>query len=221
MTNERKPIAVVVMSGGADSAVAAALVRDMGYDLAFLHFNYGQITEQKESECVTALEQHFNPVVTRRIDISAAMIKGDSALFTGTSREDGKHDKDEYVYFRNSILGAFAVAWAEALGAKAVVFGSTGEDHICPDNNPTYWAAFQKVVELGTLRTKGIKIITPLTSSNKADVVRLGIENGVPFDKTWSCHNRTDLACGECSNCRSRRTAFTANNLVDPIPYAN
>lgn len=220
MTTE-KPIAVCVMSGGIDSAVAAAMVAEQDYRLAFLHFNYGQVTESKEVGCVEKLSEHFRPVVTKRIDLSRMMIRGESALFTGTSREEGERAKDEYVYFRNTILAAFAVAWAEEMKAGAVVFGSTGEDHICPDNSPEFWQAFQGVVAIGTMLKKDIKIVTPLTSKNKAEVVAEGLRLGVPMESTWSCHNRIDLACGECSNCRSRLGAFEFLNKSDPIPYAN
>lgn len=220
MQSNEKPLAVIVMSGGMDSAVAGAIVQERGFDLAFLHFNYGQVTEPKEAWCVHRLSDHFHPIANKGIDLSEAMIKGDSALFTGKSREDGVHDKDEYVYFRNTILGSFAVAWAEVLKAKAVVFGSTGEDHICPDNSPEFWAAFQRVIGMGTMRHKDITIITPLTDTDKAGVLKRGLRLDVPMEYTWSCHNRIDLACGECSNCRARLGAFSRLNLKDPISYA-
>ena len=219
MKSSENPLAVVVMSGGMDSAVAGAIVQESGFDLAFLHFNYGQITEPKELWCVDQLSNHFHPVASKRIDLSEAMIRGDSALFNGKSREDGVHDKDEYVYFRNTILGSFAVAWAEVLKAKAVVFGSTGEDHICPDNSPEFWAAFQKIIGLGTMKHKDIAIITPLTDTNKTGVLNRGLQLKVPLEYTWSCHNRIDIACGECSNCRARLGAFKQHGMSDLIPY--
>lgn len=219
MTENKLPIAVCVMSGGMDSAVAAGIVQKQGYDLAFLHFNYGQITEPKEVECVDRLSTHFHPVATKRIDLSNAMIRGSSALFTGGSKEDGIHDKDEYVYFRNTILASFAVALAEEMKAKAIVFGSTGEDHICPDNSPEFWEGFQRLIALGTMRHKDITVLTPLTDTDKAGVLERGLKLGVPMKDTWSCHNRVDLACGECSNCRARLGAFESKGMTDPIPY--
>ncbi|MFZ0758972.1 MAG: 7-cyano-7-deazaguanine synthase, partial [Candidatus Sulfotelmatobacter sp.] len=88
-----------------------------------------------------------------------------------------------------------------------------------PDCRPAYYEAFHRVIELGT-KEGNIEIVTPLIAMRKAEIVRLGLELGAPFDLTWSCYSRQDLACGVCDSCRLRLRAFAAAGATDPIPYA-
>ena len=127
---------------------------------------------------------------------------------------------NEYVPNRNAILETQAIAYAEYLKAGVVCVGSTGEDNICPDNSPKFINTMQQLINEGTLLKPAIQIVAPLILTDKRGVVAEGIRLGVPFELTWSCHNRTNLACGSCSNCKSRLEAFRLNGVKDPIKYA-
>jgi glycine cleavage system T protein/queuosine biosynthesis protein QueC len=210
--------AVCLVSGGLDSAVAAALAAKEGYDLYFLVGDYGQVTNTKEVACARALAGHFQARQIRVIDLGWLRDMGGSGLTSPKIYLSPENADLEYVPFRNTILLAAAVAWAEVIGAEAVFIGSTGPPWHTPDNSPEYFQAFQEVVRIGT-KKKDIMIRAPFCQSKKRDVVQTGINLGVPFHLTWSCHNYEDIACGDCSNCRDRLHAFQELGIEDPIPY--
>ena len=125
-----------------------------------------------------------------------------------------------YVPFRNAHFLAVAVSWAEALGAEKVYIGAVEPDSSgYPDCRPAYYKAFNEVIQAGTKEGR-IEIVTPLIAMRKAEIVRLGLELGAPFDLTWSCYSREDRACGVCDSCVLRLRAFQAAGVADPIPYA-
>lgn len=208
--------AVCTVSGGLDSAVATALMARAGFKLHFIFFDWGQKTYKKELECVHALSKHFG--TSLRI-VEVPLLKSLSGISL-TQRETLTTAVNEYVPNRNAILESQAIAYAEYLRAGAVCIGSTGGDHICPDNSPQFVEAMQHLVDEGTLLKPSIQIIAPLIHIDKVGAVKLGLELGVPFSLTWSCHNYSDVACGKCSNCESRLEAFQRNRIVDPINYA-
>jgi 7-cyano-7-deazaguanine synthase len=124
-----------------------------------------------------------------------------------------------YVPFRNAHFLAAAVSWAEVLGADEIYIGAVQQDSSgYPDCRPEFYAAYNEAVHRGTKEGR-IRIETPLIGRRKADIVRLGLELGAPFDLTWSCYSREDRACGTCDSCVLRRKAFTAAGARDPIPY--
>jgi 7-cyano-7-deazaguanine synthase len=126
-----------------------------------------------------------------------------------------------YVPFRNAHFLAVAVSWAEVLGAEKVYIGAVEPDSSgYPDCRPAYYKAFNQVVKTGT-KHGDIEIVTPLIAMRKNEIVRLGLELGVPFDLTWSCYSREDQACGICDSCALRLRAFEAAGVPDPIPYAD
>ena len=113
-----------------------------------------------------------------------------------------------------------AVSWAEVLGAEKVYIGAVEPDSSgYPDCRPAYYKAFNEVIKAGT-KDGRIEIVTPLIAMRKAEIVRLGLELGAPFDLTWSCYSREDRACGVCDSCVLRLRAFEAAGVEDPIPYA-
>ena len=125
-----------------------------------------------------------------------------------------------YVPFRNAHFLAVAVSWAEVLGAAKVYIGAVEQDSSgYPDCRPAYYQAFNEVVKTGTKEGR-IEVVTPLIAMRKAEIVRLGLELGAPFDLTWSCYSREDSACGSCDSCVLRLRAFEAAGVKDPIPYA-
>lgn len=209
--------AVCTVSGGLDSAVSAALMKEAGFELHFIFFNWGQKTLAKELTCANALAQHYGADI-RIVDVPILQSLPGISL---TEAETLTLPINEYVPNRNAILESQAVAYAEFLRAGAVCIGSTGGDHICPDNSPEFVAIMQSLVEQGTMLKPPIKMIAPLMSTDKIGAVKLGTEINVPFELTWSCHNNTDKACGQCSNCESRIEAFRLNKMKDPIEYVD
>ena len=220
----RKSRAVVLLSGGMDSCVCAALaVRD--HDAAAVHISYGQRTEKRERRSFLA--------VCQRLGIQDKLVIRNEALHTigGSALTDeniavppseglGPNIPVTYVPFRNAHFLAVAVSWAEVLGAKKVYIGAVEPDSSgYPDCRPAYYRAFNEVVKMGT-KEGDIEIVTPLIAMRKNEIVRLGLELGAPFDLTWSCYSRQDEACGICDSCVLRRRAFETAGMQDPVPYA-
>jgi 7-cyano-7-deazaguanine synthase len=218
-----KPRAVVLLSGGMDSCVCAALaVRD--YDAAAVHVSYGQRTEARERQSFESICSRLgiNPRLAVRNDALRAI--GGSALTDEQialpqSHEIGQDIPVTYVPFRNAHFLSAAVSWAEVIGAEKVYIGAVEQDSSgYPDCRPAYYEAFNQVIKTGT-KDGRIEIVTPLIGMRKAEIVQLGLELGAPFDLTWSCYGQQDLACGVCDSCVLRLRAFAAAGVQDPIPY--
>jgi 7-cyano-7-deazaguanine synthase len=220
--------AVVLLSGGMDSCVCAALAaRD--YAAAALHISYGQRTEARERESFLAICQRLNIHDTLLVRNEALRAIGGSALTdeniaipTGdpAAYTPGHDIPVTYVPFRNAHFLAAAVSWAEVLGAEKVYIGAVEQDSSgYPDCRPAYYEAFNQVIKAGT-KEGTIEITTPLIHLRKAEIVRVGLELGAPFDLTWSCYRRQDQACRVCDSCVLRLRAFAAAGVADPIQYA-
>lgn len=207
--------AVCTVSGGLDSAVAAALVISLGFEPNFIFFDWGQKTLKREEVCAKSLAKHFN---ARLMTTEVPLLKSLPGISLSQA-ETQTTAIDEYVPNRNAILEALAIAYAEFLRAGLLCIGSTGGDHICPDNSPAFVQAMQHLIDQGTMLKPSIKIVAPLMNTDKTGAVRLGIELGVPFELTWSCHNNNEHACGRCSNCEARIEAFKNVGVIDPISY--
>jgi 7-cyano-7-deazaguanine synthase len=144
----------------------------------------------------------------------------DANIAVPESQEVGTGVPVTYVPFRNAHFLAVAVSWAEVLGAEKIYIGAVEPDSSgYPDCRPAYYRAFNEVVKTGT-KEGAIEIVTPLIAMRKADIVRLGLEVGAPFDLTWSCYQREDRACGVCDSCVLRLRAFREAGADDPLPYA-
>ena len=217
-------LAVVCVSGGMDSAVTAAIAaRD--HRLAFLHANYGQRTEAKELACFRALAEHFAAERSLVVDFSdLRQIGGSSLTDASIAVREGEPVEgvvpSSYVPFRNAHLLAAAVSWGEVLGARAVFVGAVWEDSSgYPDCRPEFYRAFEEAVRLGTRPETTLAILTPVISLSKPEIVRRGIALAVPFEKTWSCYQAEERACGACESCRLRLRGFREAGAEDPIPY--
>jgi len=224
VTSPGKKRAVVLLSGGMDSCVCAALaVRD--YEAAAVHVSYGQRTEERERQSFLAICRRLNIHDKLMVRNEALKAIGGSALTDdGIAVPDSEalgHDVPvTYVPFRNAHFLAVAVSWAEVMGAGKVYIGAVEPDSSgYPDCRPAYYQAFNEVVKTGTKEGR-IEVVTPLIAMRKAEIVRLGLELGAPFDLTWSCYSREDRACGLCDSCVLRLRAFEAAGARDPIPYA-
>ena len=219
-----KPRSVVLLSGGMDSCVCAALAaRDS--DAAALHISYGQRTEERERLSFERICDRLG--IKRRLAIRNEIFSaiGGSALTDSgiDVPEAGDHIGAgipvTYVPFRNAHFLAAAVSWAEVLEAEKIYIGAVEQDSSgYPDCRPAYYRAFNAVVKEGTREGK-IEVVTPLISLRKAEIIKLGLELGAPFDLTWSCYSREDKSCGVCESCVLRLCAFAEAGAEDPIPY--
>ena len=219
-----KPRSVVLLSGGMDSCVCAALAARES-EAAGLHISYGQRTEERERRAFERICDRLG--IQRRLAIrnEALSIIGGSALTDAdiavpeAGEQIGAGIPITYVPFRNAHFLAAAVSWAEVLGAEKIYIGAVEQDSSgYPDCRPAYYQAFNQVVKAGTREGK-IEVVTPLIAMRKAEIVKLGLELGAPFDLTWSCYSREDKACGVCESCVLRQRAFSEAEAHDPIPY--
>lgn len=219
-----KPTAVVCVSGGMDSAVTAALAAQ-GHALAFLHANYGQRTAARERVCYERLADWLQVRQRLAVEVPAlSAIGGSSLTDVNIPVREGVPEQGvvptSYVPFRNAHLLSIATSWAESMGARAVFIGAVWEDSSgYPDCRPEFYAAFERAIDLGTRPDSDIRIVTPVITLAKAEIVRRGHALGVPFEHTWSCYQADDVACGVCESCRLRLHAFATAGLADPLPY--
>ena len=224
MPSSKQSRAVVLLSGGMDSCVCAALAaRD--HDTAAVHISYGQRTEERERQSFLAICRRLsihNKLMVRNEALRAigGSALTDEAIAVPESETVGQTIPVTYVPFRNAHFLAVAVSWAEVLGGEKVYIGAVEPDSSgYPDCRPAYYKAFNEVVKMGT-KEGNIEVVTPLIAMRKIEIVRLGLELGAPFDLTWSCYSRQDEACGVCDSCVLRMRAFEAAGMQDPIAYA-
>ena len=221
MTNK----AIVLVSGGMDSCVTAAIAREENDEIAFLHISYGQLTEKRERKAFNDIADFYK--VEKRLDISIeylARIGGSSLTDESIEVSEANLESEEiptsYVPFRNANMLAIATSWAEVLGANSIYVGAVAEDSSgYPDCRPEFFEAFEKTIETGTKPDTNIKIKTPIIELSKAEIVRKGIELNAPLHLSWSCYRREDLACGTCDSCALRLRGFKIANETDPIIY--
>jgi 7-cyano-7-deazaguanine synthase len=208
-----------------DSAVAAALAAREGR-VAFLHADYGQRTETKERECFGLLADHYQAAARLVVAFPALAAIGGSSL---TDRALPVREAEpqpgviptSYVPFRNAHLLSAATSWAETLGATAIFVGAVAEDSSgYPDCRPEFYRAFEQAIRTGTRPETRIRIAHPVIDMSKAEIVKTGRELGVPFERTWSCYQKEDRACGVCESCRLRLKGFREAGVDDPIPYS-
>lgn len=219
-----KALAIVLVSGGLDSCVTAA-VASKDYELAFLHVNYGQRTEARELRAFKEIADFYG--VSKRFIASIDYLKkiGGSSLIDKDLKIPDYRDKIEgipstYVPFRNTHLIAIAVSWAEVICAKKIFIGAMEEDSSgYPDCREVYFRAYNRLIDLGTRPETRIEIETPIIHLKKWEVVKLGAELGAPFHLTWSCYRSEDIACGRCESCILRLKAFRKAGIKDPITY--
>ncbi len=217
--------AIILISGGMDSCVTAAVARDEIVDLAFLHISYGQRTEARERKAFNDIADFYG--IEKRLDVSIEHL----SKIGGSSLTDKKIDVTEanlgskeipasYVPFRNANMLSIAVSWAEVIGAGRIYIGAVAEDSSgYPDCRPEFYEAFQKTIDAGTKPDTNIKIRTPIIRMSKAEIVKKGIELDAPLHLTWSCYRSEDLACGTCDSCALRLRGFEQAGVSDPIKY--
>ena len=217
--------AIVLVSGGMDSCVTAAIAAKENDELAFLHISYGQRTEARERRAFNEIADHYG--VKDRLDVSIeylARIGGSSLTDASMEVAEGDIESKEiptsYVPFRNANMLAIATSWAEVIGATGIYIGAVAEDSSgYPDCRPKFYEAFQKTIDTGTKPETRISVRTPIIELSKAEIVRKGIDLDAPLHLTWSCYRSEDLACGTCDSCALRLRGFERAGVEDPIPY--
>ena len=217
--------AIVLVSGGMDSCVTAALAREESDELAFLHISYGQRTENRERKAFNDIADFYR--IEKRLDVSIehlAKIGGSSLTDEKIQVSEANLESNEipssYVPFRNANMLAIATSWAEVIGANAIYIGAVAEDSSgYPDCRPEFYEAFQKAIEMGTKPNTTIEIRTPIINLRKSEIVKKGIELNAPLHLSWSCYRSEDLACGTCDSCALRLRGFKQAGVKDPIPY--
>ena len=221
-----QPLGIVCVSGGMDSAVTAALARHT-HRLAFLHVSYGQRTQDRERRAFEQLADHMGVEARLAVSLaSLAAIGGSSLTDRSLPVREGEPEPDivptSYVPFRNAHILATATSWAEVLGASALFIGAVWEDSSgYPDCRPAFYEAFEAAIDAGTRPETRIAIHTPVIHMAKHQIVRKGVELGVPFELTWSCYQAEVVACGRCESCRLRLAAFARAGVTDPLSYAS
>lgn len=229
MKNDKRPgraKAIVLLSGGLDSATALYYARDKGFSCECLSFDYGQ-RHSRELEAAKriakaagcghrvmkiSLPWKGSSLLDKNIKIRGAKVRRTQA---------GNSIPDTYVPGRNIIFLSFALSFAEAVKAKAIFIGANAVDYSgYPDCRPSFYTAFGSVIRTGTkcgVEKKPIKIMIPLIDKTKAGIVELGSRLKVPFELTWSCYAGGSKPCGRCDSCFYRRKGFLKAGIEDPL----
>lgn len=219
-----KQKAIILVSGGMDSCVTAAIA-NQNYQMVFLHINYGQRTEQREFQAFNDIADFYNIQDRLIVDVGFLKKLGGSSL-TDLNIQVSKADLESedipssYVPFRNANILSIATSYAEIIGAVKIFIGAVEEDSSgYPDCRDNFFKAFDKVIEIGTKPVTKIEIETPIIHLKKSEIIKLGIKLGAPLDKTWSCYQSEDIACGVCDSCALRLKGFQLAGVDDPIEY--
>lgn len=219
--------AVILLSGGMDSATVLAMAAEQGYACYALSFRYGQ-RHTAELQAATAQAQRLGAVRHETIDLDLSRFGGsaltDSSIAVPTNPTQGI--PVTYVPARNTVFLSIALGWAEVLGANDIFIGVNAVDYSgYPDCRPAFIAAFQAMANLATkagVEGTPITLHTPLIALSKADIIREGVRLGVDYAATVTCYaaDAAGMACGECDACRLRRKGFEDAGVADTTRYA-
>ncbi len=216
--------AVCIMSGGMDSTLSAYMMKNDGYEIIGVHFNYNQRTQTKELECFNNICDDLDVKEKYILDLDFFKQLGASAL-TDKNIEVPIGGIEEgvpitYVPFRNGIFLSMSAAIAEKEGAEVISIGVVEEDSSgYPDCKESYIKSMEESINLGTKDETNIEIKMPLVHLQKSQIVQKSLELNVPLQLTWSCYKSEDKACGVCDSCRLRLNGFKLANVIDFIEY--
>ena len=221
--------AIVLLSGGLDSTTVLGIAQREEYELYTLSFDYGQ-RHQREVEAAHAVARYYQVQRQQTVKIDLRVFGG-SAL-TADIAVPHERNFDEmsheipitYVPARNTIFLSYALAYAEVTGANDMFLGINAIDYSgYPDCRPAYLEAFERMANLATKAAvqdgREFRIHAPLMHMNKAEIIRKGLESGVPYELTWSCYEGEELACGTCDSCVLRLNGFAEVGMKDPLKY--
>ncbi|KGM07587.1 Queuosine Biosynthesis QueC ATPase [Methylophaga thiooxydans] len=218
--------AVILLSGGLDSATVLAIAKSQGYDCYTISFDYGQ-RHRAELEASARLSKSLGATEHKVINIDLTAIGG-SALTDSSIDVPSQHEEGipiTYVPARNTVFMSIALGWAEVLNAQAIFVGVNAVDYSgYPDCRPDYIAAFEKMANLATKTgVEGLKLTieTPLIDLTKQAIIEKGVALGVDYGQTVSCYQADNQgrACGQCDSCRFRKQGFEKAGIEDPTPY--
>ncbi len=225
MNQERN--AVVLLSGGLDSATTLAIAIEQGFVCHALSFDYGQ-RHVAELNAARMLANQLGAAAHRVVRLDIGQLGGsaltDASIAVPETPTQGI--PITYVPARNTIMLSYALAWAEVLGARDIFIGVNAVDYSgYPDCRPEYIAAFERLANLATkagVEQGNLHIHAPLIHLSKAEIIRAGLRLGVNYAETVSCYQATEkgLACGRCDSCRLRREGFSGLGVDDPTRYA-
>jgi 7-cyano-7-deazaguanine synthase len=215
---------IVLVSGGMDSLVTAAIAKSECEEVYFLHVNYGQKTSAKERSCFEHIVKHYQPQKSLIVDIGYLKQIGGSSLTDDkmdVKNFSGKKEiPNSYVPFRNANLICIAVSWAEVIGANRIYLGAVEEDSSgYPDCREVFFENMEKTIATGTKNEMTISLHTPVIHKTKAEIVKIGKELNAPFAFSWSCYRENEIACGTCDSCVLRLKAFQEAGFEDEIEY--
>ncbi|MBD1552847.1 7-cyano-7-deazaguanine synthase QueC [Pseudomonas typographi] len=218
--------AVILLSGGLDSATVVAMARAEGYTCYTLSFDYGQRHRAElnaAARVAKALGAAEHKVIGLTLDGIGGSALTDSSIAVPEAPTDGI--PVTYVPARNTVFLALALGWAEVLGAQDIFIGVNAVDYSgYPDCRPAFVEAFERMANLATkagVEGQGFRIQAPLQMLSKADIIRAGLQKGVDYSLTVSCYQANDdgQACGKCDSCRLRAEGFAAAGVTDPTRY--
>lgn len=220
--------AVVLLSGGLDSATVLAIAQEQGYTCCALSIDYGQ-RHRAELDAAVLVARAQGAAAHKTVRIDLAAFGGSALTDSAIDVPVGGVSKDTipvtYVPARNTIMLSLALAWAEVLGAHDLFFGANAVDYSgYPDCRPEYVRAFERMANLATkaaVEGRGITLHTPIIAMSKAEIIARGIALGVDYGLTVSCYQADSegRACGVCDACRLRRAGFEAAGVPDPTHY--
>lgn len=221
--------AVVLLSGGLDSTTVAAMAKADGKEVYALSFDYGQ-RHSKELECALAVGKALGVARHEVLQLPLGALGGSALTDEAIDVPDAPTDEAigdsipvTYVPARNTVFIAFALAYAEVVGADEIHLGVNAMDYSgYPDCRPEYIAAYQQVAHLATkqgVEGAGPQLVTPLIDLTKAGIVQAGVAAEAPLELTWSCYRGSGQACGTCESCALRLKGFEEAGHTDPIDY--
>ncbi len=224
--------AIILLSGGLDSATIMAMIKSQGYEIFALSFQYGQ-RHAFELEAAKRIAEKFDVIKHLFINVDMSVIGG-SALtgsFEVPKRKGADIEKDSipitYVPARNTVFLSYALAWAEVMGIEEIYIGVNALDYSgYPDCRPEYIEAFERMANLATKAAvegrMNFKIQTPLINLKKSQIIKIGAELGFDYGMTHSCYDpdSSGRSCGECDSCLLRKKGFSEAGISDPTIYA-
>jgi 7-cyano-7-deazaguanine synthase len=217
--------AILLLSGGLDSFTAGAIARADGYELYALTVRYGQV-HASEIEAARRVAGALEVTRHLELDVPLSKIGGSTLVGSGAIPKDRPLDAVDipstYVPARNTVFLSLAMAWAEVVGAEAIIIGVNALDYSgYPDCRPEYLRAFEDLAALATkagVEGRPLRILAPLLELSKADIIRRGLSLGVDYGVTWSCYDPGPAGkpCGRCDSCRLRSRGFAEAGAEDP-----
>lgn len=206
--------------------MTTAIAAQESDEIAMLHVSYGQRTERRERQAFDDVADFYG-VMKRLVASIDYLTKIGGSSLTDKNIEVSRANlasteiPTSYVPFRNAHLLSIATSWAEVIGAHRIYIGAVAEDSSgYPDCRPEYYEAFNRVIAVGTKPETQIKIITPVITMKKSEIIQRGLALKAPLHLTWSCYQAEDQACGVCDSCALRLHGFREAGVRDPIAYA-